>query len=736
MAGRKETLWQADFSLGAVRPEAVERDDLELIDRSVRVARNTIGISGGGEEGRPGTAKYGETLADRGREVDLGAAGIFDLHIVPSGVILYTSSGTIAFSDFTRPWVGIAGAYQTYAFSDLRFWVVSQPEEGRVLIGSSYTPIQEIKVTNVGLIYQSYSWDPGFGSTRLQPFFNYYQGVSIFPSARTGGITVGNDGFIWTAAHVGKVIRYIGRQILITGFISSTLVNATVLEELPPTYNVVVASASGYQVGDAVEHDKLGGKGIISNIAGTTITVVCTGRFDGFDAVATPKLVGPNAAQVISSVTATTPGLSFLWDIQMLSSIHGYPNHAATHGGRLFLCGFPSAALSFAASAVGAYGDFTQGTNDDDGFIETISADKGGSLRYMVSAEDLVFLTTKGIFYHQTRDGSVLTPKTINPIKFSAIGCADIEPVAVDDGCVFADAVGKNVYAATLAGDVYRSWRTIPMAKYHAQIPVNPVMFAATSAGSETTEQFLYVTRADGKIAVCQWDRDAGLIAWRLWDTLGAFRSIYPCFGTTRAVVDRTIAGAARRFMERFTGDAVMDCSSWVRRTDAIPQGQTGISKNGWVSAHATHLIGHTATVYMEGWDLDDNLINASGYPVDGTGTLVVYPDYDGDVQIGLAFESEIEPWARRSARTQRGTREVKRIVQMFVTVQGTGLFHVEGFPFGGYRIGEDLTLPPPMRDWQAKIPLLGRRAYESINIVRRRPGKFRLLKLGYRVVI
>lgn len=736
MAQRKETIWQVDFSLGSVRPEAVERDDIALVEKSLREATNTATLSTGQVEGRPGLAYLNDVTASIGREVDLGAGRIFDLHIVPNGVILYDASGAVVFSDLSRPWTGLSGVWGSFVFADLKFWVISDPDTSSVLIGSQHTPIQGLSVAGGTWAYGSFLFATGLAGEKLQPYWEYDAGILISPSARTGAITVTASAPLWTAAHIGMSIRYLSREITLTGFVSSTVMNGTVIEELPPTYRITVASASGYKLGDAVEHKILGGQGIVTGISGTNITVLATSSYDGFDAVATPKLVGPNAAQVISAVVQIAPAATFLWDMQMLSKVHGYPGCAAKHKGRTFLGAFPGAPLAFASSGVADISDFSMGVNDDDGFAESLSADRGGALKFIVSAEDLLFFTSKGIYYQQTRSGEPITPKTINPTGFSTLGCADVEPAVVEDGCIFADAVGGQIFAALLGGDVYRSWRAVPMAKYHNHVPANPVRISATSSGSETPEQFVYVLRGDGNLAVCQWDRDETAISWRVWNTVGTFQSVYQCFGSVLAIVDRMISGVARRTRERFTLDAVMDCSAWVQRTDAFPQGQAGLVVNGWTGAFATHLTGHTATVYMAGWDLGDNPVGAAGKPLDGAGNVLPYPDYDGMVQVGLPFQIAIVPWARRSSRTQSGTREVKRLIQMFITVQATGVFSVDGIAHGGYRAGENLSIPPLPRDTQIKVPILGRVAYETVNIVRQRPGMFRLLKLGYRVVI
>lgn len=737
MARRKETIWQADFSLGAPRPESEEREDLPLVEGSLKAALNTISLTTGQTEVRPGLMYANVTAAKRGIECDLGNGRVFDLQITPTGYVLYGPDEAVVTSNTSLDWTAIAGKWGTYTFDQIDFWTMADPDGSAILIGSKHFPIHGLVLSSSGA--WSFGLVPfanGLAGTTLQPYWRYHEGVTIQPSGRTGTITVTASAGIWTAAHNGMRIRYVDREILLGSLVSATVINATVVEELPPTYTVTVAAVSGYQKGDAVEHSVLGGQGIITAISGPNVTVLATSAYDGFDAAATPKLVAPNASQVISAVATASPAATFLWDMQIQSAVHGYAGYAARHKGRAYLCNFPGAPGAYAASSAGSVTDFGMGTDDADGFVESIGSDFGGTLRYLVSAEDLLFLTSRGLYYQQTRDGSPITPQNIGPIPFSRMGCAAVEPVVVDDGCIFVDSVGEQVYAAVLAGDTYRSWRAQPMAKYHSHHVTGPVHLGATTFGSERPEQFIYVTNADGTVAVCQWDRDANTLGWRPWSTDGSFLAIYQCFGKSYAIVDRTIAATPKRFRERFESGIFVDCAAGAWVDSAHLQGQAGVSFSQGVSAFATHLDGHVATIYFDGWDIGDRTIDAAGKPLDEDGNLVTYPDHDGIAQVGLPFLMEIVPWDRRSLRTQVGTREIKRKIEMYVTVQDSRAWEVAGRSYGGYRTGEDLTAPPPLRSEQIRVDLTGGPFYERVPITKSRPGPFRLMKLGYRVVI
>lgn len=736
MARRKETIWQRDFSLGAVRPEAYERDDTILIENSLRQARNTITLTPGVVEVRPGTVYDTETTASQGVEVDLGSGRTFDLHITPTGLVLYDADGAVEYTNSSHDWTALSKKFGTYTFADISFWVVPDPDSSSVLIGSRYFPIQALVLDGTWSLGEL-SFATSLAGAINQPYWRYHAGVTVQPSALTGTITVTASSGIWTDDHQGTTIRYVDREIVLGTRVSATVINATVTEELPPTYDIEVVAVTGFQIGDAVEDAALGGQGIITGISGTTITVLATSLYTEFQAGASNKLVGPNAKSGINTVgAASSPAASYLWDMQLLSPVHGYAGWGARHMNRVYLCDFPGAPQAFAVSQAGAVSDFLMGPDDGDGFVESVGSDRGGELKYIISAEDVLFFTTKGIYYQQTRDGSAVTPKTIGPVSFSRIGCANVRPMAVDDGAVFIDAVGKQVYAAVLAGDIYRSWRARHLTQFHNHLISSPTHIGATASGAEEPEQFIFVTDADGSVAVCQWNRDDNTISWRPWDTDGSFLAIYQVFGKIHAVVDRVIDGSAKRFRERFEDGIQMDCVAAVEVSSTYPEGQSGVDFFGGVTAFATHLEGHTASLYFEGWDLGDASILSSGKPDDGTGEVLHYPDHDGILQVGLHFDMVISPWARRSMNTQRGTRQIKRILALFVTVQDTRSFTIEGRTFGAYRVGEDLTLPPPARSEQYKTVLTRAAHYDLLDIARPRPGPFRMTKIGYRVTI
>ena len=121
-----------------------------------------------------------------------------------------------------------------------------------------YAPLRNnIYITFPGMVPKVLAWDgvtqPGWaisdyaelmvGNQKRTFFYRLSpQGITILPSAQTGAVTVISSAPVFTSSHVGTRIRYVGRQILITGFISPQVVNGTVQEALPGHQNLGVGT--------------------------------------------------------------------------------------------------------------------------------------------------------------------------------------------------------------------------------------------------------------------------------------------------------------------------------------------------------------------------------------------------------------------------------------------------------------------------------------------------------------
>lgn len=735
MAKRKATVPQKDFSLGEVRPDALERNDVEILDRSLQKAENALLLATGAIEGRPGSFYLATVNGDDGAEIEPGDGVVFNLIIVPGGLELYTEDGDLHESFSGAPWV---------AGEDV--WIT--PAGDVTLMGSQESPPHVLTYEDGVFTFGEMAFSSGPGDEIRQPYWPHERGVLITPSARTGNITITASEGVFHSGYVGERIRYVDREIEITAVNSPTEAEGTVKQELHETIRLSVDSTTGFAAEEAVEHETLGGQGIIAQVVdATNLDILVTEIFGGFAQLG-ENLIGPNAKTNITAITSA-PSISgtSLWDEPLMSSFRGYPGSCAHHGGRLVFCDFPQAPHVIALSASGTLDDFKIGPDDSDAILDIIGISKSTRVLHAVSAEDLILLTSRGSYYQQTRDRTPLTPANWDPVKFDDIGASRIRPVKVFDGIVFLASNGKNLMGALLQSGFQKPWGIEALSDFHSHLMKTPVRIGATTNDSDRPERFVFVANDDGSAVVMRWDRTGSrendVVGFVPWTTAGSYKSFYMAFGSIHAIVARTIDGVTSNFLERMDANAFLDAASGFATTLSTIVDEDGfllVDEDGFALAGETgsakHLANHTASVFLADWDFGDHDIDAEGFPLDDNGQRLTFPTREEEVQVGLNFETTLKPWSRRHVEGYNKRREAQRIVRLTVAVRDTTRIKVNGEQWGDYRIGEELADPPPRRTEHAHFYVLSRGHYQDIPVVKARPGPFTVTAMYYKVTL
>ncbi len=726
MAKRSTSVVQTDFALGATRPDSVERTDTDLVGRGVKEAKNTIIESTGAMSCRPGSFFKTTVNGYHGYEIEPenGAKRI----LVPkaSGLDVYTADGALVVSFATASWT---------LSQDI--WV--DPLGETTLIGSTEVAPHALVYEDGAFTFGPLAFAAGSGGSLAQPYWAYESAITLTPSALTGTVTLTTDVDYFNPLHVGQRIRYVGREILITVVTDARTATGTVQQELPPTKVITVADTSGFLVDDAVEHETLGGQGVITDITGSNITVLVTKFFTGFDGNGA-DLVAPNAkANITGNAAASSPAGTKNWDEPLMSPLRGYPGSSSEHKGRVIFCDFPQVPNAIALSAAGTINDFRVGTNDDDAIVDTITASQSTRVLHAVSAEDLLILTTRGLFYQETRSGNALTPAVFDPNRFDNMGASSIRPAQVHDGVVFVAANGQNIYAAVLQGDIYKAWTTVPVSEFHEQHINTPVWLDATDSDSDRPERYIFCVNTDGTAAIMRWERGSNTqdtVGWVPWETTGTYKSLFMANGKIFEIAIRAGNNVLSQIDDAAFLDAAVQFDGGILAALSDENGleledENGLDLDG-ITGGATHLVGSTVAVFDADWDYGDYTVNSDGLPVDGDDN---YPTLSMG-QIGLTYEMAITPWTRRSVQAYNERRESRRLIRMSLSVHDTLQFSCNGQDFGGYRAGEDLSVGPARRTEHVHFYPGVRDHYQNMRIVKTRPGPFTMTSLTYKVQV
>lgn len=218
---------QSTFSAGELDPNMVSRIDSDTYYEGAEQLRNFQMLEQGGLMRRPGT----EYLADLGADTRLTAftysTGDEYIFAFQNTVLkVYNKTGSLLATLTSCPWT-------TAMLRELNF---AQYADTMFVVHRDIL-MQRIQRTGVSSFARA---DFTFsGTTPLkQPYYKYAgAAVTLTPSATTGTITVTTSAAHWDSDYnnAGIIIRYKGKEILLTTYSSATVMNATVRETLSGT---------------------------------------------------------------------------------------------------------------------------------------------------------------------------------------------------------------------------------------------------------------------------------------------------------------------------------------------------------------------------------------------------------------------------------------------------------------------------------------------------------------------
>ncbi len=728
MARIKQAITQRDFTRMEVREDFLERDDLDIRRQSVRSGKNMRALATGASEARPGLAYMRETpTAYDAVEISPTADLKFGLLINDDSLEILTEEASVVHSELSVPWT-----------DGSQVWVA--PFRERTLIGGSFG-IYDLEYDEGTWTFTPTTFAEAPGGEIAQPYWAYEQGITLRPSARFGSITVTSSEPFWTDDYVGLRIRYGQREILITARVSSTVVQGTVINELPPTFRITLASNAGFRIGDAVVGADSNYQGVIVNaFGGNQIDVLTLSVFEG--PTNTEKLASPTTSSTVSGKSALAPTATAIWDEPLMSDVRGWPRAGTAVSGRLVLVDFAAIPDLVALSSVRALMDFESGLEDDDAIVRQVG-DNAPRWLHAVNASDLILLSDKGCYYVPTSDNGLVTPSNFQTILFDQRSASPVRPVQVDDGVVFVESSGEHIAAAFQEGNIYLKWSARTISTLYAHLIKTPIKLCGPALSSEHPEKYVLVINQDGTIAAASWETEISDIGIGMapWETNGAFVSASPVFGEYFALVDRTPPGGTkRRFLERFDTTLVVDSAivaltdpNVTAITDADGAAITDADGNEVTAAIplSTHLAGFDVEYATAQWNEGPFMVQADGSISSGLTPAEPF-------QVGLNFEARVKPWSVELIESDRIGLLKARTIRCSISVQNTAKFqYISNGKIrtaGGYRSGDNLALPPPLRTEVFRFPVMGRRDHPEIEFVKNRPGAFRVLAITQEV--
>jgi hypothetical protein len=239
-------------------------------------------------------------------------------------------------------------------------------------------------------------------------------------------------------------------------------------------------------------------------------------------------------------------------------------------------------------------------------------------------------------------------------------------------------------------GDVTSSWSAGNMSLLSDHLIRTPVQTAHAGYFRPSPERYsFFVNGDDGTMAVLHYIAAENVLGWTLWETDGEYRSVSEADGSVAAVVKREIGGSTTWTLEVFDPDLTLDAAEQFASADDT------------LGFYTDQDVRVTAA---------DGQRDLGAHAVDGSGNISVDTAVSGPFEAGLFFAPQLTPLP--PATTVSGISiltRIRRINKVGVTVLDSGRYGVDTDFTSSYRVGEDLSAPPPLRSETQRFSLLGR---------------------------
>jgi len=238
-----------NFERGEVSPSMTSRTDLNVYVQSAEKVRNFFLMAEGGVRRRPGTEfihKFSTVTVDASKRLQVRiepflfsdderyivafSAGRCDFFriVASTGAISHIQALTQDTDSATLPWTVDTVEATTFA----------QSADNMFVCHSTHQPMRIVRTSLTAFEVRKYVFDTTTADDEtFQPYFSFQaSGVTLTPQATSGtGKTMTTSSDYWVSGHVGKIIRYAGNEILITGYTSATVVTGTIRKTLSAT---------------------------------------------------------------------------------------------------------------------------------------------------------------------------------------------------------------------------------------------------------------------------------------------------------------------------------------------------------------------------------------------------------------------------------------------------------------------------------------------------------------------
>lgn len=426
-------------------------------------------------------------------------------------------------------------------------------------------------------------------------------------------------------------------------------------------------------------------------------------------------------AKVLRAFASKEPAGAGEWQLMTpaWNATKGYPRAVTINKQRLLYAGSPGYPQNMWASEIQGYLNFQFGTADDEAFRFELDGPRNSPILHLAPAKQLLVLTEADEMSLKGGNEKPITATNIQKTDESTAGSTYVRPVKVGNEILFVQAAGKKIMAAAYRFDIdgFGSPERTVFASHITGAGVTQM------AHQKEPDSLLYAVRTDGQMAVCAYDIEQEVVGWSRWITQGLFESICTVPTATAedayAIVNRTIGGATKRYVEVFDPEMLVDCGI---------TGASGPGQATWTGLG--HLEGKLVQCWADG-------VNMGEFTV--TGGAITLPRNANSVQIGLGFTCLVEmlqPEVGGNGTTAQGSQV--HVNEVILRLLDTTAAKINGRDVPFRRFGAELLdLPPAPFTGDVRGTTLSDTIFTTSQIITQPyPLPFHLLDVIRRVTI
>ena len=473
------------------------------------------------------------------------------------------------------------------------------------------------------------------------------------------------------------------------------------------------------------------GKCVLTASAAATFSGASVGQYINITPQGRAKIIEFVSGTVVNSVLefpvfSTSAIASGNWELEsgyepVWSVSRGWPRAVTFHQGRLYFGGSKTRPSTLWGSKVGLFFDFdpTEGFADD-AVEATLDTNTYNAIVDIISARDLLVLTTGGEFYVPQQGLEPITPSSFFVTATSRNGAKPgVRVQQLESGVMFIQRQGKSLSEIAFS-DTQLTYMTNKISLLSGHLIKGPTRMALRRAVDTDENDLLLITNGDdGSMAVYSLLSAQSVIAPSEFKTInGSFVDVGVDITYIYVVVKRLVNSVYQYYVELFEHDLHVD---------------SAVSGGAAATASAAHLVGATVNVVLDG------LVQANQV-VPGGGTVTFPRSSTASYVVGLPIATEIRTMPvelRLSTGVRIGFK--KRIVEVNAMLLGSQNMVINDIevPFRSFDTADMLDNPvPEFTGTKTLNGILGYTQDARIVITQSAPLKLTVLGMEYKVAV